>query len=143
MEDKSTVLAGISNKRRFFARYKTNPADTISGTLESGELFASINLGDVGQEVQDTSAVSPLIVVPADQLDEVLVERDTGLGVKDGRVGVTNQISRDNLVLGVGEDTYTALARSELHAEGGARQHGNLPLRGPLAASWIATLISS
>jgi len=65
------------------------------------DLFASINLGNVGQEVEDTARVAPLVVVPADKLDEVLVERDTGLGVEDGRGGVANQIARDDVVLGV------------------------------------------
>ena len=68
------------------------------------ELFASIDLGDVGQEVQDTAGVAPLVVVPADKLDEVLVERDTSLGVEDGRVGVAVEIAGDDLVLGVAEN---------------------------------------
>ena len=76
--------------------------------LQSGgatELFARIDLGDVGQEVQDTAGVAPLVVVPADKLDEVRVERDAGLGIEDGRVGVADEIARDDLVLGVSEDT--------------------------------------
>ena len=68
------------------------------------ELFAGIDLGDVGQEVEDTAGVAPLVVVPADKLDEVGVERDTGLGIEDGRVGVANEIARDDLVLGVSEN---------------------------------------
>jgi hypothetical protein len=65
--------------------------------------FGTVNLGDVCQEIQDTSAVTPLVVVPRDELDEVLVEGDTGLGIEDGGVGVTNHVGGHNLVLGVGE----------------------------------------
>jgi len=58
----------------------------------------------VSDEVEDTTAVAPLVVVPADKLDKVLVERDTGLGIEDGRVGVAVEVARDDLVLGVGKN---------------------------------------
>jgi hypothetical protein len=44
------------------------------------------------------------VVVPGDQLDEVLVEGDTGLGIEDGGVGVAVQVGGDDLILGVGKD---------------------------------------
>lgn len=68
------------------------------------ELVAGINLRDVGEEVEDTAAVAPLVVVPADKLDKVAVERNTSLGVEDGRVGVAIEIAGDDLVLGVAEN---------------------------------------
>lgn len=49
------------------------------------------------QQVQDTVRVTVLVVVPRDELDKVVVQADTSLGVKDGRVGVTNEILRHNL----------------------------------------------
>jgi hypothetical protein len=67
-------------------------------------LLAGINLGNVGNEVEDTTAVAPLVVVPADELDEVLVEGDASLGVEDGGVGVAEEVGRDDIVLGIGED---------------------------------------
>lgn len=79
---------------------------SFQSSLELRELFASVNLGDVGQEVEDTSAVTPLVVIPADKLDEVLVEGDTGLGIEDGGVSVAVQVSGDDIVLGVSEDAY-------------------------------------
>jgi hypothetical protein len=57
------------------------------------------------KEVKNTAGVSPLVVVPGDKLDEVIIESDTGLRIKDGRVVVTIQVAGDNLVLSVGEDT--------------------------------------
>lgn len=67
-------------------------------------LAAAINLGNIDQQIQDTARVSPLIVIPADELDKVVVEGKTGLGVEDGRVGVTHDVRRDDIVLSVAED---------------------------------------
>jgi hypothetical protein len=79
-------------------------------------LFGGIDLGNVGQEVEDTAGVTPLVVVPGDELDEVVVEGDTSLGVKDGGVGVAVQVAGDNLVLGVAEDACVLmLVRNQLH----------------------------
>lgn len=66
--------------------------------------LGSIDLGNVGQEVEDTAGVTPLVVVPGDELDKVVVERDTGLGIEDGGGGVAVHVGRDNLVLGVSQD---------------------------------------
>ena len=67
-------------------------------------LLGGIDLGDVGEEVEDTAGVTPLVVVPRDELDEVLVEGDTGLGVENGGVRVAHHIGGHNLVLGVSEN---------------------------------------
>jgi hypothetical protein len=67
-------------------------------------LVSTVDLGDVGQKVEHTAGVTPLVVVPADKLDEVLVERDAGLGVEDGRVVVAVQVAGNDLVLGVRKD---------------------------------------
>ena len=45
-------------------------------------------LGHLLDEVDDAVGVAPLVVVPRDELDEVVVERDARLGVEDGRVQV-------------------------------------------------------
>lgn len=52
---------------------------------------------NVLDQVNDTAAVAELVVIPRDELDEVVVERDASLGVEDRRVVVTNEIWRDNL----------------------------------------------
>ena len=69
-------------------------------------LVSTVNLGDVGEEVEDTARVAPLVVVPADKLDEVVVEGDTGLGVEDGRGLVAVEVGGDDVVLGVSENAY-------------------------------------
>ncbi|GKT57039.1 glyceraldehyde-3-phosphate dehydrogenase, putative [Colletotrichum tofieldiae] len=66
----------------------------------SAHLFGGVNLGNVGKEVEDTAGVTPLVVVPGDQLDKVVVQRDTGLGIEDGGIGVADHVGGDNVVLG-------------------------------------------
>jgi hypothetical protein len=56
------------------------------------------------EKIENTARVAPLVVVPGDKLDEVIVKGNTGLDVEDGRVSVTVQISGDELILGVGEN---------------------------------------
>lgn len=70
----------------------------------TGTPLVAINLGDVGDEVKDPARVAPLVVVPGNQLDKVLVQGDTGLGVEDGGVRVAVHVGGDNVVLGVGQD---------------------------------------
>ncbi|KAK8923190.1 hypothetical protein VCV18_007252 [Metarhizium anisopliae] len=77
-------------------------------------LLAGVNLGNVGKEIEDTAGVAPLVVVPGDQLDKVLVEGDAGLGVKDGGVGVAVHVGGDNIVLGVGENALEGAVGSLL-----------------------------
>jgi hypothetical protein len=47
---------------------------------------------NVLDQIDDTAAVAELVVIPRDELDEVVVERDASLGVEDRRVVVTNEI---------------------------------------------------
>jgi hypothetical protein len=61
----------------------------------------AIDLSNVCKEVENTARVTPLVVVPRDELDEVLVEGDTGLCVEDGGVGVAVHVRGDDLVLSV------------------------------------------
>ena len=46
---------------------------------------ALLGLEYVADKVNNTVAVAPLVVVPGDKLDEVLVQSDSSLGVKDAR----------------------------------------------------------
>ena len=75
-------------------------------TLQVTSLLGSIDLGNVGDEVEDTAGVAVLVVVPGDELDEVVVEGDTGLGIEDGGVGVAVEIGGDDVVLSVGQDAW-------------------------------------
>ena len=62
-------------------------------------------LSSVLEEVADTAGVAPLVVVPGDELDEVLVELDTRSGIEDRGRGVAGEVGGDDSVLGVVEDT--------------------------------------
>ena len=73
-------------------------------------LFSGIDLCDVGKEIQYSSRVAPLIVVPGDKLDEVVVERDTCLDIEDGGVGVAIQVSGNNVVMVDSQDACTKIS---------------------------------
>lgn len=49
--------------------------------------------------------LTPLVVIPRDELDEVVVERETCLGIEYGRVLVMEEVRGHNFIRGVSEDT--------------------------------------
>jgi hypothetical protein len=53
-----------------------------------------VNTGNVGDQVANTTRVSHLVVVPSNELDKVVVEGDTGLGVKDRRRSGSDKVGR-------------------------------------------------
>lgn len=79
-----------------------------------GYLSTGIDASDVGDEVQAAAGVTPLVVVPGDELDEVLVEGDTGSSIEDGGVVVTGEISGDKSILGVAKNTLEGTLGSGL-----------------------------
>jgi len=44
-----------------------------------------LGLEHVADQVDHTVAVAPLVVVPRDELDEVVVQSNPGLGIEDAR----------------------------------------------------------
>ena len=56
-------------------------------------------------QVQHAVGVSRFVVIPRDKLDKVFRQGDSSLLVKDGRVGVTNEIRRDNILTLVSQNT--------------------------------------
>jgi hypothetical protein len=75
----------------------------VSCSKVSIQLSARQQARELTEKVENTAGVAPLIVVPGDELHEVVVQRDTGLGVEDGRAWVAVQIGGDDIVLGVSE----------------------------------------
>ena len=55
-------------------------------------------------QVKNAARVAVLIVVPADDLAEVVVEGHAGLGVEHHRVGLADEVSGHDGVFGVSED---------------------------------------
>ena len=87
-----------------------NEEHKCKNTQERTLLVGSILLRHVLDQVDDAAAVAKLVVVPADELDKRVVQRDAGLGVEDAGVGVADKVGRHNLVLSVAEN---ALDRKE------------------------------
>lgn len=83
-------------------------------------LGLGVDTRNVRDQITDSSRVTVLVVVPRNELDKVVVERDTGLGVKDRRLGAPDKVGRDNLVVSVPEDT--------LHLALGSLLDGSLDL---------------
>ena len=68
-------------------------------------LSVSIFLRSVDEQVANTTGVTPLVVVPGDELDEFLVQLDTGGGIEDGGSVVSDKVSGNNAILSVLEDS--------------------------------------
>lgn len=89
-------------------RLRNKEPSTLKNTSDPRTLswfLLAIDTGNVGDEVDNTAGVTPLVVVPGDKLDEVGVKGDTGGGIEDGGALVTVKIGGDDLVLGVAKDT--------------------------------------
>ena len=59
---------------------------------------------ELTDKVEAAAGVAPLVVVPGNELDEVLVQLDTSRGIEDRRVRVAVEVRGDESVLGVRED---------------------------------------
>mmetsp|Transcript_21956 Transcript_21956/g.39853 ORF Transcript_21956/g.39853 Transcript_21956/m.39853 type:complete len:351 (-) Transcript_21956:47-1099(-) len=65
-------------------------------------LFLGFHVTD---KVQNTVGVSSLVIIPRNELDKVIRQGNTRLLVKDGRVSVTNEIRRHNIVIVISKNT--------------------------------------
>ena len=87
---------------------------------------------------------------PGDQLDEVVSQADSGLGIHDGGSLVTNEVAGDNLILGVAQNALQLALRGGLEdvsdlLVGGALLQGhcqidNGDVQGWHPAQWDARL---
>ena len=87
---------------------------TPSIRAEAHSLSGAVLFGNVDQEVADTPRVAPLVIVPGDQLDKVLVQLNAGLGIEDGGRRVADEICRDDLLLGILDDPFVLALGSSL-----------------------------
>ncbi len=67
------------------------------------------------EEIDATIGIAPLVIVPGDKLEEVIVEFDTGTRIKDARAGVMDEVAGDNLILGVTKHTLEVGLACLLH----------------------------
>mmetsp|Transcript_1954 Transcript_1954/g.5401 ORF Transcript_1954/g.5401 Transcript_1954/m.5401 type:complete len:220 (+) Transcript_1954:677-1336(+) len=59
-------------------------------------------------EVHHSVGVAPLVVVPGHQLDKVGRQANASLGVEDGALTVADEVGRDDVLVGVAEDSLPA-----------------------------------
>ena len=76
----------------------------------SNLLGLGILLGSIDEEVADALRITPLVIVPADELDKVRVQADSCTSIEDRGVGFTNEVRRDHMILSV---TDNSLRRAE------------------------------
>lgn len=60
----------------------------------------------MAEKIDAAVAVTPLVIVPADQLEKSLIEADAGGGVEDAGVLAMNEIGRNHFVRSVFEDAF-------------------------------------
>ena len=101
-------------------------------------LLLVIHLVHMGHQVQDLVGVAPLVVVPGDELHEVVVQHDAGGLVEDAGLAEARQVRGNHLVRGVGDDALHAVVGGVLngHADiviggmvlqpGGEVHHGHI-----------------
>jgi len=73
-----------------------------------------LELAGVEEEVDHTVAVTPLVIVPGNELDEGLVKSDTSLGIEDRGLALTVEIRGYNELISVAEDTLKLTLRGSL-----------------------------
>jgi hypothetical protein len=55
--------------------------------------------------IDHPAMVATFIVIPGNEFNKVVIERNASPSIKGGRVEVAVEVSGDNLVLGVAQDT--------------------------------------
>ena len=68
-------------------------------------LGLAVNLSHVSYEVKDLVRVADFVVVPANELNELVGQSDTSLSVEDRRTGVAEEVARYDVFVRVAEDT--------------------------------------
>ena len=68
----------------------------------------------MARQVEHLVREAPLVVIPRHELDEVIVERETGFGIKDAGVRVGDKVGGNDLVVDILDDTGHRAFRSGL-----------------------------
>ena len=76
--------------------------------------LVTINLAHICQQIEDTAGVTPLVVVPADELAEIVVKRNASLGIEDRRIVVAVHVGRNDVIFGVLNNAYSNISHSVL-----------------------------
>lgn len=70
-----------------------------------GTWYVCLLGGSVDGQVNEAVGVSPLVIVPGDDLVEVVVEEDAGITIDGGRVLVMDKVRANKHLIGVSKDT--------------------------------------
>ena len=87
------------------------------------KLLLGVNVGD---KVDHTVGVSPLVIVPGDNLDEVVVQSNTSLSINNGRKRASPEVGGDNKIVGVAQNTLHGTLRSLLQSSHNVSVSGTL-----------------
>ena len=68
----------------------------------------------MARQVEHLVREAPLVVVPRHELDEVIVEREAGLGIKDAGVRIGDEVGGDDLVIDILDDAGHRTFRGSL-----------------------------
>ena len=77
-------------------------------------LVRAVLFGSENEKITHSPGVAPLVVVPCDELDEVLVKRNTSACIEDSGVGATDEVGGHDGVLGVAHDAFERSSRGLL-----------------------------
>src|SRR4029453_2682379 len=62
--------------------------------------------GYVTSKIDAAFAIAPLVVIPANQLEEAAAHLYARAGVEDARAAVMDEISRNDFIFGITKDTF-------------------------------------
>ncbi len=102
--EKSIPRRPNKNKPHKTTRARSFPIEPDSGEARDAHASNSRLLRDVHEQIDKLDRVTPLVVVPGHEFDEGRAELNASLGVEDGRAGIPEEVSRDDVVFGVAEN---------------------------------------
>ena len=63
-----------------------------------------MHLAHVDDQVDALAGITPFVVIPGDELDEGIVQRDTSFGIENARAGFVDEVRRNDFVFGITKD---------------------------------------
>ena len=72
-------------------------------------LSLRILIGSKHQKVHNTLGVTPFVIVPSNEFDEVGIQSDTSLSIEDGGSGFSDEVSGDNFFITIGKNTLNKI----------------------------------
>jgi len=80
------------------------------------KLLLCVNRSHVSDEHEQLVGITPLIVIPGNELNELIGKHDACLGVEDGGACIVDEVGGNNVLIGVAEDALELALGSLLHS---------------------------